>query len=82
MRRLDVRRALFMIAAPLSALALALLIGYLVLTISGQDAGAAFSAMLDYAFGPNTRGDVWTNILNKAGPYYPRRHSGGDRLPE
>jgi general nucleoside transport system permease protein len=70
MRRIDVRRILFMIAAPVAALALAALVGWLVLTISGQDAIAAFSAMLDYAFGPNTRGDVLTNVINKATPYY------------
>jgi simple sugar transport system permease protein len=70
MRRLDVRRALFMIGAPLAALALALLIGWLVLTISGQDAIGAFSAMLKYAFGESTRADVLTNVINKATPYY------------
>lgn len=70
MRRLDVRRALFMIGAPLAALALALLIGWLILTISNQDAMGAFSAMMDYAFGPNTRADVLTNVINKAVTYY------------
>jgi simple sugar transport system permease protein len=70
MKRFDVRRALFMIAAPLAALALALLIGWVVLAISGQDAIGAFSAMLNYAFGETTRADVLTNVLNKATPYY------------
>jgi simple sugar transport system permease protein len=70
MRRFDARRVVPMILAPIAALALAAGISSVILVISGQDPGAAFAAMLDYAFGENTRADVLTDVINKAIPYY------------
>ncbi len=70
MKRWDLRRVLPMIIAPIAALVLAALVSSAALLISGKDPLEAFSAMFDYAFGPNSGPDVTTEILNKATPYY------------
>jgi len=70
MKRWDLRRAIPVVLAPLGALLLAAAVSSIALMISGKDPFAAFSAMFDYAFGPNSGKDVTTEILNKATAYY------------
>jgi ABC-type uncharacterized transport system permease subunit len=64
--RLDRRRLLPRILAPVGALLLAALISSIALVISNKDPLAAFSAMIDYGSQPESMVD----ILNKSTDYY------------
>jgi simple sugar transport system permease protein len=64
--RLDWRRLLPRILAPVGALLLAALISSIALVISNKDPLAAFSAMIDYGSQPESMVD----ILNKSTDYY------------
>lgn len=70
MRRIDIRRILPSLIAPVAAILLAAGISSLILLNSGKDPGAAFSAMFRFAFTPPTGGDSMTDILNRATSYY------------
>ncbi|NJC69447.1 ABC transporter permease [Planosporangium thailandense] len=65
-RRLDWRRLLPRIIAPVGALLLAALISSVALLISGDDPLSAFSSMVDYG----TQPDSVVDILNKSTDYY------------
>jgi ABC-type uncharacterized transport system permease subunit len=70
MKRWDLRRILPVLLAPIGALLLAAAISSLALMISGKDPFAAYEAMFDYSFGPDSGPSVMTDILNKATAYY------------
>ena len=70
MRRLDVRRILPSLIAPVAAILLAAGISSLVLLASGKDPFSAFAAMFEFAFAKPAGPDSMTDILNRATSYY------------
>ena len=70
MRRLDVRRILPSVIAPVAAILLAAGISALILLNSDKDPINAYSAMFKFAFAEPFGPDSMTDILNRATSYY------------
>jgi simple sugar transport system permease protein len=68
--RIDIRRILPSLLAPVAALLLAASISSVILLSSGKDPGNAFSAMFEFAFTKPSGAESITDILNRGTAYY------------